>query len=199
MGRPRKDQQGPSAVERMRGAFWALLEEKPYSAITVRLIADRANVNHNTFYYHFQNIDEMAARFFEENIPVQLVDLMAEVATGRPIDLDVIKNEVDIEEHYCRVRMVVRNGSFDLATRGRELLIEHWLGRIGLSAGDLSRVDRARVNYLWGGLISVISGNDAATVGEYLELLQSGIADAVEGLIRRIGEDHGASLEAAGE
>ncbi len=36
--------------------FWQLLEEKPYSKITVQSIVERCQVNRNTFYYHFQDI-----------------------------------------------------------------------------------------------------------------------------------------------
>ena len=66
----------------MREVFWELLEEKPYSAITVKLITQRAGVNHNTFYYHFQNIDDMAMRFFEGNVPAKLVDMVVDAFMG---------------------------------------------------------------------------------------------------------------------
>ncbi len=41
-------------------AFWQLLEEMPYSKITVKEIADRCQLNRNTFYYHFQDIPALA-------------------------------------------------------------------------------------------------------------------------------------------
>lgn len=40
-------------------AFWQLLEEKPYSKITVRDIVDRCQINRNTFYYHFHDIPDL--------------------------------------------------------------------------------------------------------------------------------------------
>lgn len=40
--------------------FWQLLEEKPYSKITVQGIVERCHVNRNTFYYHFQDIPTLA-------------------------------------------------------------------------------------------------------------------------------------------
>lgn len=40
--------------------FWQLLEEMPYSKITVKGIVDRCHVNRNTFYYHFQDIPALA-------------------------------------------------------------------------------------------------------------------------------------------
>ena len=41
-------------------AFWQLLVEMPYSKITVKEIADRCQLNRNTFYYHFQDIPALA-------------------------------------------------------------------------------------------------------------------------------------------
>ena len=194
MARPRKDAPGPTALERMREAFWELLEEKPYSAITVKLITQRAGVNHNTFYYHFQNIDEMAVQLFEDNIPTRLIEVMVGVSMGKPIDVQLIAQEPGIEMHYQRVRAVVRSGSLDLAKRSRDRLIGHWLQRANLVSENLSRADRARIDYIWGGITAVISSDDAPTVESYLELLQTGIADAVGGLVRRIGEEHGMNL-----
>lgn len=40
-------------------AFWLLLEEKPYSKITVKEIVDRCQISRNTFYYHFHDIPEL--------------------------------------------------------------------------------------------------------------------------------------------
>lgn len=40
-------------------AFWQLLEEKPYSKITVKNIVDLCQINRNTFYYHFHDIPEL--------------------------------------------------------------------------------------------------------------------------------------------
>lgn len=40
-------------------AFWLLLEEKPYSKITVKDIVDRCQINRNTFYYHFHDIPDL--------------------------------------------------------------------------------------------------------------------------------------------
>lgn len=40
-------------------SFWQLLDEKPYSKITVKDIVERCQVNRNTFYYHFHDIPEL--------------------------------------------------------------------------------------------------------------------------------------------
>ena len=44
----------------MSDVFWQILEEKPYSKITVQNIVDCCQVNRNTFYYHFKDIPDLA-------------------------------------------------------------------------------------------------------------------------------------------
>lgn len=39
--------------------FWALLEEMPYSKITVTTLVNRCHINRNTFYYHFHSIPDL--------------------------------------------------------------------------------------------------------------------------------------------
>lgn len=47
------------AKDAIKDAFWSLLNEKPYSSITVKDIVSRCQVNRNTFYYHFQDIPSL--------------------------------------------------------------------------------------------------------------------------------------------
>lgn len=191
MARPRKDQVGPTAFERMREVFWELLEEKPYSAITVKLITQRAGVNHNTFYYHFQNIDDMAMRFFEDNVPAKLVDMVVDAFMGGSIDIALVGKEPNIEEHYRRIRAVMRSGSPTLMQLGKERLMRSWMERAGLGEDELSAADKARINYVWGGITAVVGSEEAKSIDDYVALLQSGIVDAVGILVRRMGEEHG--------
>lgn len=191
MARPKKDQVGPTALERMREVFWELLEEKPYSAITVKLITQRAGVNHNTFYYHFQNIDDMAMRFFEDNVPAKLVDMVVDAFMGGSIDIALVGKEPNIEEHYRRIRAVMRSGSPTLMQLGKERLMRSWMERAGLGEDELSAADKARINYVWGGITAVVGSEEAKSIDDYVALLQSGIVDAVGILVRRMGEEHG--------
>lgn len=39
--------------------LWLLLEEKPYSKITVKEIVNCCQINRNTFYYYFHGIPEL--------------------------------------------------------------------------------------------------------------------------------------------
>ncbi|MBW3080249.1 TetR/AcrR family transcriptional regulator [Bifidobacterium saguinibicoloris] len=60
MPRPRRDSTIPPAKERMESAFWKLLGEREYRHITVTDIVRDAQVNRNSFYYHFSGLPELA-------------------------------------------------------------------------------------------------------------------------------------------
>ena len=68
MPRPRLDCDTPSAIQRMINAFWHLLSERRYRNITVTDIVRRANVNRNSFYYHFNKLDELAYRAIHDEV-----------------------------------------------------------------------------------------------------------------------------------
>lgn len=60
MPRPRRDSEIPPAKDRLENAFWTLLEEGDYDKITVTDIVRVAEVNRNSFYYHFSGLPELA-------------------------------------------------------------------------------------------------------------------------------------------
>lgn len=60
MPRPRRDSEILPAKERLENAFWELLAERNYHKITVTDIVRVADVNRNSFYYHFSGLPELA-------------------------------------------------------------------------------------------------------------------------------------------
>lgn len=59
MARPRKDANEPDACERLREALWQLLGEEPFDRISVSELCQRAHVQRNTFYYHYEGIYDL--------------------------------------------------------------------------------------------------------------------------------------------
>lgn len=55
-------------------AFWQLLEEKPYSKITVKNIVERCEINRNTFYYHFHDIPDLLDRILKKMLMILLIN-----------------------------------------------------------------------------------------------------------------------------
>lgn len=68
MARPRKDQNEPCAADRIKKAYWELLEENDAKRITVNMITQRAHCNRGTFYYHYESLDELLYSVIEEEL-----------------------------------------------------------------------------------------------------------------------------------
>ena len=52
----------------IKRAFIKLLEEKPYSDITVKDIVSECGINRNSFYYHFQDIPDLLEELVKESL-----------------------------------------------------------------------------------------------------------------------------------
>ena len=48
--------------------FRELLEEMPFDKITVSALVRRTGIHHNTFYYHYQNIDQLLDEWMAQEI-----------------------------------------------------------------------------------------------------------------------------------
>lgn len=57
-------------------AFEKLMAEKPYPEITISEIVNRAEVNRNTFYYHFKDMESFLYGYFRDEITNEVKDLM---------------------------------------------------------------------------------------------------------------------------
>lgn len=53
--------------------FIAMLEEMPFSSITISMLADRCEINRNTFYYHYDDIYTLVKELLKDEI--EKVDL----------------------------------------------------------------------------------------------------------------------------
>lgn len=191
MARPRKDQGGPSARERIEQAYWETLAEKPLSEMSVREIAERARVNHNTFYYHYANVEDVAEKALLSSTAKQVANMLQAVAASGRIEAEGVFMGEEAETAYARIRLVLRNGTTELIAFSKAEVFRRWLSNLGLAEDDLSEDDGARLEFAWGGLTSLICCEAAPTYEKYLRLLGGGIADAAGELLRQMLKAHG--------
>lgn len=52
----------------IKETFLALLEERPFSDITVKDIVEKCGINRNSFYYHFQDIPTLLGEIIREEV-----------------------------------------------------------------------------------------------------------------------------------
>ncbi len=163
MPRPRKDQEGPSATERMENAFWEALEEKPYNQITVGEIAARAHVNKNAFYYHYNGLFDLAENAIKNTIPAELPRMLLlanEISEEESNNLieSLPENVNNIEQRANRVLLLVgKNGSQELVNVLKDLIMYNWLETFDLDEEHLDQETRAIMKFALGGILEVVS------------------------------------------
>ncbi len=191
MGRPRKDQEGPSAYESLEQAFWDLLEEKSFRSITVRDLTAKAKVNRNTFYYHFESIEDLAFATIRRNVPRELFGRLLAMLSEGCFDASFADGASDLETRFRRIRLIVRDGSLKLPLLAKQEVFSFWLDDMGVSEDELTKGDWACIDFIWGGVTSLIASDQVHNHQEYLEALEGGVASAVSLLIMRVRQEHG--------
>ena len=65
----------------IRDSFIRLLNEKPFSKITVRDIVDDCGVNRNTFYYYYQDLPQLLESIVDEEADRLIREVKEQVFT----------------------------------------------------------------------------------------------------------------------
>ena len=159
MARPRRTEGRPSAYERMEHAFWEMLSEMPYHEMTGKELRARAGVSHNTFYYHFENMDDMARQMFARFATPQVAATLFDFARAKTPFADAVLALPDFEERFAKMRVLARSGSPVIGGLLRDAILAAWLGAFGLDEGDLTEADRMDLAYAIGGFLAVLGSS----------------------------------------
>jgi AcrR family transcriptional regulator len=162
MSRPRKDQEGPGARERIVDAFWALLHEMPYGDVTIRGLCSRAGVNPNTFYSYFGCMDDLAQAAFAESLVPGFPKKVTAVISGgaKEEDIEAITGDAYVSHGLERMLLLARSGSPYLVGLVREAVQEAWLSSVGRTSDTLSREERADLAAVVGAQMALLSSRD---------------------------------------
>ena len=194
MARPKLKEGELTAYERIAEAYWAELSEKEYSKITISSLAKRAGVNHNLLYYYFQNIDEMAVRFFEENTHGEVSAQFFVQALLQGKDLSPVLKENNTGRMQ-RVRLYARGDSAFLTGIFRNAVIKTWLEGSGKNWEDLSFEDRFDLHFVIGGLTSILGTPELSdSPPKLLSFTQREIGAAARETLNRIRRKDGEGI-----
>ncbi len=97
-------------------ALVSLMMEKPYDAITVQDIIDRADVGRSTFYTHYMDKEDLFRRQFQYVLE-QLGRQVAEGGDAPDEPLPVLALFRHVAEHYELYRAVVRGRGIEVLYR----------------------------------------------------------------------------------
>lgn len=157
MARPKYSDDRPTAKTRLKEGFWQLLSKKTYSKITVKDLVKAAGVNPNTFYYHYQTMDDLAMDALNDEklheIPAAIHDNIFakdQYAFGKTLEY------IAIDERWKRIRLFVTDDSPVLQQHFYNMLEGFWLSFIGAAKEELSETDRLDLTFILHGAISII-------------------------------------------
>lgn len=161
MPRPRRDSEILPAKERLENAFWELLSEREYNKITVTDIVRTADVNRNSFYYHFSGLPELADSAIlhaVENTPMPGMP-------GRDFDPDTEWRKYvtallrDPEQRQRLDRLALLAGphsSPELVSSLKEFGRLTMISVLGLNADNLDLKTDLMLDFTVGGMLSVL-------------------------------------------
>lgn len=161
MPRPRRDSEILPAKERLENAFWELLSEREYNKITVTDIVRAADVNRNSFYYHFSGLPELADSAIlhaVENTPMPGVP-------GRDFDPDVewrkhvtaLLRDPEQRQRLDRLALLAGpHSSPELVSSLKEFGRLTMISVLGLNADNLDLKTDLMLDFTVGGMLAVL-------------------------------------------
>ena len=156
MARPRKSERGTADI-RLANAFWALLEHHRLANITVGMVAEQAELNRGTFYYHFKSMDDLVDRVIEDEVlgngPVlqNMLSLVAGSSTANGFEA-FIKHDME------RIALLIKQGGMDsFSIKVKRLMFDVWKAILCDEGEELSPSARMIIEYSTSGIIGIIT------------------------------------------
>lgn len=188
MARPKKTEGQADAYERLRQAFWSELKEKPFERITVTEVTRIAQVNHNTFYYYFNNLEDMLRKLLKEVMPPNFGELLIPALLDPSAHSDGALIVPDIESRFQELCILIRGASPSIESVLRSAAIQNWLGAMQIEVKDLDEEEYTYLVFIFGGLFSLIKENKIVAYQDVVEIINGAIGQLGRTLLRTIME-----------
>lgn len=158
MARPRHDDEGPSAVDRMETAFFDALRTTPFQKVTVSAIVKAAGVNRNSFYYHFTDLDDLAHSAVDHLLIPEIPRLLADGFGFESEQVHKVLHDAHGEERL-RTVLVITGPHSTAELRGvlKHAVIDVWLSMFDLDHDDLDAQESATLHFVLGGMFELLS------------------------------------------
>lgn len=160
MARPKTSASGSSVQKRIENAFWQLMAQRPYEKITVAEICNCAHINHNTIYYHYGSIDGMALTFLDQMLDLPQLKKQAAHINNDQSSIKQFLSQPEVNQRWRRACLFAGCGSSFLINRFRMRMVQFWLQLINVEPKYLSDEEQSRIDFLFGGMISILANRD---------------------------------------
>lgn len=152
----------------IRRAFHELLQTKDIKRITVRELAERAEINKTTFYSHYETLPDLIDTLERENIDY-IIDHLDQVQVLYE-DSDLFVDNLYHNLLDCRITLIGKNGagSQQFISRLKKRLLEELENR-NIQAEQYSQTAVLLIFILHGLLGIINSGKDSGDEIEYIK------------------------------
>ena len=197
MARPKKDAE-MSAERRILDAFWRVLESTPLHSVSVRTVAQTADVNRGTFYYHFQDIDALVDRAIENEL-LEQHSIVHEVLLMTAGEIDRIPFD-SMQRHIDRTVLLVRQGGGEhVMNVVFDIFRNIWRAVLCFDGGALNPQVEMLIRYNVHGILGLYSslacGGDAVSTEDALEFQKWNARRTLKDMCALQGIEQGVVLE----
>lgn len=151
-------------VERTRNAiisaFKEMIVEKEFKEITIKELAERANINRKTFYLHYESMEEI---LFDLTLEISdlLFDILNEKGffTSGQFDVSILVDSIDtlINSNYDLTKKLVSANSYRFFTRNiKDLVKESFIRKIKNRVNVSSHIMNLTGDYIALGVSKVL-------------------------------------------
>jgi len=159
MPRPKYLKNDERARDKLIRAFWDGIGDMPFHKLTVTEVIKRAGLNRNSFYYHFECIDDIAEKVVEETLMMDLPGiLVSELNNGAYSAVDSLLSDKGLRERFNRVCLLAgKNSSPRLQEMLKTAIADNWKSFLSIETGKLSYEDRLVFEFCLGGVLSLLA------------------------------------------
>lgn len=195
MARPKKANNSDFATVKIENAFWRLLEEEAFSDITVLRISQESGVNRNSFYYHYEDMNDLARKAFKSNagpeVSKALFGVLFMSLQGEKTNLAKAIEPMLIS-HARKIMLCAGSDSVFLNQMVHDLLKEIWLDELSIREDLLSPKEQLQIRFVFAGLVSVLGSPEVREAPELMmELARTELGETAIAALKSIAESPG--------
>lgn len=189
MGRPRHDDPGMSAKDRLVDAFWKMLAEMPYREITISGISHEANVSPNTLYYHFHGLLGIACYAIENEVDDNIDIASFFTEENRRETIFQLLEDPRNSLRYKRIKLIASSGSSQLTDILVQTLKNIWCRFAGRPLEDLTKEEIIDLEFIYGGFIATIATQETTNAEDLANFLERPLAYGIKSTLANLSGD----------
>ena len=159
MSRPKYHQGDKTARDKLSDAFWECIEEVAFSKLTVLEVCAQAGLNKNSFYYHYEDIDDMARSIVGETLEQDLpAIMMSQISQGSVGGLEAIMAQDVAKKRFDHICLLAgKNSSPELQAMLKAMMSDIWCLSLSIDLDSLNQESRIIFEFCLGGIFSLLA------------------------------------------